>query len=271
MGLFDIFEMALANAGHLADQCAGHAAVVVEFAQIVEKDGRLSVTMRLDRLRDFLGGGHFLNPWEECYRDAGGDPKAAEQLMADRQKEWYGRRALFEGSFDGGKLFRYGALYTRGRGLIDSRYGPFCSVFRADAADAWKRVAWLPANSLKRYVPDDRTFNVERLRGEVGAHGARHQVAAIKHAEDVAVRPQDEWPTLLCQGDRFVEGIVAEDLVPAAVERLLVDTAFWSVLQDAADAVLDGDAVTPQTQADAGRFAEIRAALKKWDLQEEMV
>jgi hypothetical protein len=272
MVLLDLFGMAEENAARLASACADHVAVVVEFARSVETEGRLSITMRFDRLRDFLGGGRYLNPWEECCRDAGGDETKAEQMMSDRQgPKWHGRRAHFEGSFAHGKRFRYGALTTGGRALVGSKYGPFCSVFRAEAAAAWKRIAWLPANSLEAYVSDEQTFEVERLRGDVGAHGSRHQVAAIKHAGDVAAYSRQDWPTLLCHGDRFVEGIVAEDLVPDAVERLLVDTALWKSLQDAADAVLDGDEVGPQIQADASRFAELRAALGKWSLSEETI
>ena len=107
MVLLDLFTMATENAARLAAECARHAALVVEFARSVEQDGRLSVTMRYERLRDFLEGGRYLNPWEECLRDAGGDALLAEQLMAERQgPEWYGRRARFEGSFVHGKAFR---------------------------------------------------------------------------------------------------------------------------------------------------------------------
>lgn len=272
VALLDLFAMAQENAAQLASQCAEHTGAQVEFARGVEKNGRLSVTMRFERLRDFLEGGRFLNPWDECFRDAGGDEDRAVELLERKQgPEWYGRRALFEGSFAEGRRFRYGALYTGGRALVDSKFGLFCAVFRMDAATAWKLVAWLPANSLERYVPDEKTFDVERMRGEVGAHRSRHHVAAIKHENDVAACPPADWSTLLCEGDRFVEGIVADDLVPPAVERLLVDSAGWKTLEDAVDALLDGDVVEPQTHADADRFHELRAVLKKWDLHEEKV
>ncbi len=272
MVLLDLFAMATENATHLAAECAQHAGLVLEFARSVEQDGRLSVTMRYERLRDFLEGGHYLNPWEECLRDTGGDEGRAEQLWAQRQgNKWAGPRARFEGSFVHGKAFRYGALTTGGRALVDSKYGPFCAVFSLDAAASWRLIAWLPANSVERYVPDEHTLDVEKLAREVGTHGARHQVAAIKHAGDVASYTHAEWPTMLCHGDRFVEGIVAEDLVPPAVERMLVDEAVWAKLKGAARAVLDADEVTPEMEADAGRFTELRAALAKWALREETV
>lgn len=272
MVLLDLFVMARENAARLAAACAEHSGAVVAFARSVESDGRLSVTMKYDRLRDFLQGGRYLNPWEECRRDARGDEAQADKLMAERQGEkWYGPRALFEGSFAGGKRFRYGALYTGGRALLDSKYGPFCSVFRADAAASWTLIAWLPANSVERYVPDARTLHVELLAVEVGAHASRHHVAAIKHAGDMATYARAEWPAMLCHGDRFVEGIVAEDLMPVAVERMLVDTAAWETLEAAADALLDGGDMAPQAHADADRFAEIRSAFMKWNLSEERV
>ncbi len=267
----DLFVMARENADHLASECAGHTGAVVELAESVTRDGRLSVTMRFDRLRTFLDGGRYLNPWEECSRDAGGDEAEATQRMVKIQGTYYGKRALFDGSFVHGKQFRYGALYTGGRALVDSKYGPFCAVFSLDAAQSWKLIAWLPENSLRRYVPDERTLDVDQMKLDVGAHGSRHHVAAIKHAGDAAACPRAEWPTMLCQGDRFIEGIVAEELIPAAVEHMLVDTVLWKSFQDAADAVLDGDDVNEQTLADANRFSELRVGLAGRKLVKEMV
>jgi hypothetical protein len=42
MILLDIFVMAQENAPRLASECAKHTGAVVEFAQSVERDGRLS-------------------------------------------------------------------------------------------------------------------------------------------------------------------------------------------------------------------------------------
>ncbi|MFS8070914.1 MAG: hypothetical protein ACMG6S_31490, partial [Byssovorax sp.] len=238
-------------------ECAGHTGAVVELAESVTRDGRLSVTMRFDRLRTFLDGGRYLNPWEECSRDAGGDEAKATQLMSDRQgPAWYGKRVLFEGSFVHGKKFRYGALYTGGRALIPS-YGPFCAVFSMAAAQLWTLIAWLPANSLPRYVPDDHTFKVDQLTREVGAHGSRHHVAAIKHAGDAAACPRDEWPTMLCQGDRFIEGIVADDLLPKQVERLLADGGTWKEMLRSNAALLAGSA-TAEQKTKASQYSALK-------------
>ena len=59
--------------------------------------------------------------------------------------------------------------------------------------------------------------------------------------------------------------------LPSAVERVLVDTLLWNSFQDAADAVLDGDDVDDQTQADADRFTVLRVGLTSRNLSEEMV
>lgn len=77
---------------------------------------------------------------------------------------------------------------------------------------------------------------------------------------------------MLCRGDRFVEGIVDEDLVPHAVERMLVDATLWKALKlkDASKAAMAGD-VTPQTQADAKRFAALRAAFATRSFREETI
>jgi hypothetical protein len=261
MTTLDLFAMARENADHLASECAEHTGLVVELAESVARDGRLSVTMKFARLHSFLDGGRYLNPWEECSRDAAGDDASAVELMAERQGVWYGRRAMFDGSFVHGKKFRYGALYTGGRALVDSRYGPFCAVFSMDAARSWDLIAWLPENSLERYVPDERTFHVEQLKREVGAHGSRHHVAAIKHAGDAATCHRDTWPMMLCYGDRFIEGIVADDLLPEHVERLLADRGSWKEMLRANAALIAGSA-TAEQDTKAKQYRAIKASMK---------
>ncbi len=261
MPVLDLFTMARENIDHLASECANHTGAVVELAQSVEREGRLSVTMKSDRLLSFMEGGRYLNPWEECSRDAGGDETKVAQLMEERQgKKWYERRLHFEGSFVDGKKFRYGALYTGGRALIPA-WGPFCAVFDMNAARLWPFVAWVPANSLERYAPDKDTFDVDRLRREVGPHEARHQVAAIKHAHEVDAWPPDEWSAKLCCDDRFVEGIVANDLVPHEVERLLAERDSWQeILRANAELIAGGGTI--EQKAKAAQYRALKRSMK---------
>lgn len=261
MTALDLFVMARENIGRLAAQCAAHTGVVVEFTESVARDGRLSATMQFQRLRAFLEGGRYLNPWEECSRDAAGDEAKATELMVARQKDWYGRRALFDGSFVDGKKFHYGALHTGGRALVDGNYGPFCAVFSGEAGRSWSSVAWLPGNSLELYVPDEHTLRVEELRREVGAHESRHHVAAIKHAGDVETWRREEWPTKLCGGDRFIEGIVADDLLLAGVEHLLADRGSWREMLRANSAVIAGRA-TAEQHAKALQYRTLKQLMK---------
>ena len=262
----DLFVMARENAEHLASECAGHTGAVVELAESVTREGRFSVTMRFKRLHAFLKDGRYLNPWEECARDAKGDEKKATRLMVRRQKKkWYGKRALFDGSFIHGKKFRYGALHTGGRALIPS-WGPFCAVFSLVAARSWKLIAWLPANSIPSYVPDDHTLNLEKLKREVGAHESRHHVAAIKHAGDVASWPRDEWSVRLCCETCFVEGIVVDDLLPQQVEHFLAESDSWEEILRANLAHVAGTASTEQV-AKAKQHRTLTALMKAQNIK----
>jgi hypothetical protein len=227
MSLIDLFDMARQNAAQLADTCATQTNVVRAFAEYIVKESKLSVTMKSARLQAFLAGGRYLNPWEECQRNVGEDDAAVAQEMAKRQGEWYGRRARFDGSFVDGKKFRYGVLYVTGRALVDSKYGPFCTVFRFDAVVSWKSIAWLPGNSLEWYVPDEHTLHLDKLRGDVGTHSSRHHVAAIKHCNDVAGWPREDWSTRFCNNAQFIEGIVVDDMLVKHIERVLVDRNTW--------------------------------------------
>ena len=144
-------------------------------------------------------------------------------------------------------------------------------MFGADAAASWGLIAWLPANSVERYVPDEHTLDVEKLAREVGAHGARHQVAAIKHAGDAASRPRAKWPTMLCHGNRFVEGIVAEDPRPPrrrARARRFRAVGHAGVRRRRGAGRRRRD---PAGARGADRFTTLRSALTRWNLHEEKV
>ncbi len=262
MSTLDLFPMARETADHLASECAMHVGAIVEFSRSVEREGRFSVTMKFARIHSFMDGGRYLNPWEECSRDAEGDEAKATQLMVERQKGWYGRRALFEGSFEHGKKFQYGALYTSGRALVHSKYGPFCAVFGSEAALSWHSIAWLRDNSLQRYVPDNDTFDVELLRREVGPHESRHYIAALKHAADIEAWPPEGWSTMLCGGDRFVEGIVVDDLLPEQIERLLADHDTWTDMLRANTAFLAGRADAVQC-VKASQYRALKSTMKR--------
>lgn len=274
MPSYDLFEMARANAAKLAEDFNASCAdggPLAEFAQRVATESRLSVTMKFSRLRALLDLGHYRNPWEETHADAGGDPIEAERLMRDRQGAYYARRALFDGSFEQGRSFHYGALYLDGRALLDSTYGTYCVVFTAAAAGAWRSVAWVPDNSLLRYVDENaREIDMTRLQQEVGTHDGRQHVAGIKHAAEVADWERNEWGSRLCHDGCFVEGIVADTLSCEDMERrVIADRTHWQQLLAALDAVLDGDTVTDAQSADAGRFMVIREALMRHDLTVE--
>jgi len=275
MPTHDLFEMARTNAANLATAFDARGAdnrLLTQFAERVKLEGRLSVTMKFDRLRAFLDLGRYRNPWEEALDDAKDDPEAAEALVRERQATYYERRALFDGSFEQGKRFHYGALHLEGRALLNSTYGHYCALFSLAAAQAWRSVAWLPDNSLLRYVAVDASaINMSQLALEVGPHDGRQHVAGLKHADEVATWTRDDWGTELCHDGCFVEGIVADTMAPTHLEpRVLADRTHWQQLLDAQDAVLDDDTVTDAQQADADRFVMLRAALAKHGLAVEV-
>lgn len=274
MPTHDLFAMAHANAATLATDFNARSAddcLLTEFANRVALEGRLSVTMKFARLRAFLEFGRYRNPWEEAHDDAGGDSAAAEALMRKRQGTYYERRALFDGSFEQGKRFHYGALHLEGRALLDSTYGTYCALFSPAAAQAWCSVAWLPDNSLLQYVAADASaIDMPRLEREVGPHDGRQHVAGLKHADKLATWARDEWGSQLCHDGCFVEGIVADTMTPSELEpRVLADQTHWQQLLDAEDALIDDAVVTEEQKADADRLVVLREALAKHGLSVE--
>ena len=183
--------------------------------------------------------------------------------MRETQGSYYERRAKFDGSFVNGKKFRYGTLFLGGKGLLNSKYGPFCTVFSLQAAEDWGSVAWLPENSLEQYVPEKIPLVVEfeLLQRDIGAHRSRHHVTALKHSAEVVTRPPEEWPTMLCSGTCFVEGIVADELVPEQAERFLVDRDAWMTMLRANAAFIAGSA-TAEQQAKASQYRTLKSATR---------
>lgn len=274
MSIYDLFAMARDNAPNLATSFNAHSTSggsLGEFARRIEEEGRLSVTMKFARLRSFLELGRYRNPWEEAHDDAGGDDAEAEKLMRQRQGSFYDRRALFDGSFQQGRSFHYGALHLEGRALLDSTYGTYCTLFSLSAAQGWRSVAWLPDNSLLRYVAVDASaIDMAQLQQDVGPHDGRHHVAGLKHAAHVDAWARGHWGTELCHDGCFVEGIVADTMTPAELEpRVLADRTHWQSLLDAQDAVLDGAILTDAQRADVERLIVLREVFARHGLTVE--
>jgi hypothetical protein len=157
MSKIDLFALARANEQVLSNRreehrsflSGEHLARFDRFCAKVEAEGGISVNMKPWKLRAFLERGRYLSAYQDAEVRAHASGRSVDDEHRERQQAHYERRALFEGTFEDGERFLYGALNIGGVGAVE--YGLFC-VFLDSAAASPFRCAYVPDNSLERYV-----------------------------------------------------------------------------------------------------------------------
>ncbi len=245
MALLDLFALAASNDAALAAELdtkrrmlsADLAARMGSFCEAIIQRGHISINMKPWKMRDLLRRGRYPRIYEIAEENAAAAGHSTEDELRAMQGGHYERRVRFDRSFENGERFLYGALNIGGNG---TNYGVFCIVLADDATDA-RSTAYLPENSLDRYVQPAAvlTFDQARLRREVATPMQRHCVAALKHADDLAACEPPAWDTMLCSGGTFVEAIfVADVTLPEIGEIRLKQDDMQRLSRLAIDAVL---------------------------------
>ena len=191
------------------------------FCQNVKERGGVSVNMKPKKLFMFLDSGRYLSAAElASVRAAGSGRTPDEQLRLDQGKH-YAPRVLFEGSFEQGEHFLYGALNIGGAGAAE--YGIFCAFLDDDLMRGLPG-AFLPDNSLELYVKPAPVLALDEsgLRRDVAAPAQRHCLAALKHENDLPTTDAVGWAEMLCCRERFVEAVFVGDIAPGQVKEFRV-------------------------------------------------
>ena len=244
MGRLDLFALALNNDVHLADELAAaragkspeDMAKMERFCHVVQTTGGISVNMKPYKLLGFLRAGRYLTVREIAAEQAASSTsgRSPEDVLRDMQGAYYDRRVLFETSFEDGERFAYGALNIGGTAGV-SGYGIFCA-FLADEATSALRSAYLPDDSLKRYVKPATPLVLESstLGRDVATGAQRHSLAALKHQDDLATSNEGSWGTLLCGPGCYVEAIFVGEVLPTQVSELRMEREALLRLSDMA-------------------------------------
>jgi hypothetical protein len=226
----------------------------------VAREARVAVNMTTEKVRFFLQDGRYLNPHEVARKLAPSDPEAK---LRELQKNWYEKRIAFDRHFEHGEAFRYGTVNIGGDGLPDD-YGRFCVVFKRDVTSSAWSTAYLPGNSLELYVigpKDGHLVDEAKVREDVAPHAQRHQLVAIKHANELEATPEAGWPAMLCSGKTFVEAVFVGEATPDGVEEIRLDRTearrLYGMIKDHFRGKLDRGA-----ESEAANFAEILDALE---------
>lgn len=181
--------------------------LLVEFADVVAKKGRIGVNMRPMVLLDFLVTDRWLNihQWAKKVSTRGGKP--IRDLLREKLRDYFDRRMAFDGHFESGLEFRYGALNIGGLGA--HRFGEYCAIFRQEAL-AGCGFGYLKGDSLNHYMAVGPRVDEDRLQVECATEGQKHILLTIKHSSEAGTKPSHQWPDMVCNPDCYAEAIIVK-------------------------------------------------------------
>jgi hypothetical protein len=224
--MFDLFAIARGNALVIEERFevvvagmgAQEAALAREFASWVETEALISINVPSFVVGELLAGRACQNTYELAGELAAVSGRPAEDILRERLKDHYERRIAFDGAFNGGQNFRYGALNAGGPGLTQ-QYDPYCVVLKRTYQDTLTDLAYLPGDSLKIcFGGAGASLDEDAVRRSPAPHSHRHVLVAIERAAEVPTSDKHEWPKLVAPEGRYFEVIFVGEVLLEAVE-----------------------------------------------------
>jgi len=192
------------------------------FVASVEREGRLAFNLRQTDLLRFLAlEGRYDNVYEWADDLERRTDRPREELVRDREKDYYDRRMAFDRLLVQSERLRYGALNLGGLGA--TLFGDYCLVFQDAFAAGLAELVYLWGNSLETYLLPGCVVDEAGLRRDTCLHSHRHFLAALKHGEEAASLEEERWPVLVCSRDGFIEAIFVGSPVPGDLQAVRMD------------------------------------------------
>jgi hypothetical protein len=196
---------------------AAHRTKLTCYSDKVQRNGRISVNMLQRTLNSFLSLERHVNMHEWVSWMVLFSPIDPDEILRERLGEFYERRVVFDGYFEGGESFRYGALNIGGIGTWF--YGEYCILLKEEVSRR-PEVTYLRSDSLKTYVLPGPKVDENAIRRDAAPHDNRHCLAVLKHAGEVPSIDEDQWAGMLCSNNNFIEAIFTGELTPDQVEAV---------------------------------------------------
>ena len=187
-----------------------------KFAGFVKDRWTISINMKPSDLLKFLSSGRYKNEREvaigdvEMMKKMGETDVSLEQLRKKRLKGYHESRTEFNRVFEDGERFKYGALNIGGLGTTN--YGSYCVVIKRERSEEFLVLAFIKEDSLNNYV--DRGYvDIERLKPDVANRECVHILAVIKHGDDVEGLSANEYASMICCDEHYIEAITTDDIL----------------------------------------------------------
>ncbi len=193
-----------------------HSAQAGAFRSAVETRGTVSINMKPWKLSAFLRRGRYLSMQQGAPVEAKERGMSVDEVL-QQQGEHLAPRLAFEGHFENGEQFLYGALNIGGMGPPD--YGIFCTVLNPDVVHALP-CAFVPGNSLDLYARGRVAVDAAAVQKDAATPACRGILATIKHLDDLEHKNDSAWPEMLCSDQCFVEAIFVGEVNPTSVREV---------------------------------------------------
>lgn len=205
----------------LAGLQPAHRTQAGAFQSAVVTRGTVSINMKPWKLSAFLRRGRYLSMQENASVEAGERGMSIDQVL-QQQGVYLAPRLAFEGHFENGEQFLYGALNIGGIG--SPYYGVFCTVLEPAVVHALP-CAFVPGDSVSLYAMGKATVDETVVQKDAATTECRGILATIKHLDDLALKGDAAWPEMLCRDHCYVEAIFVGDINRESVREVRIAKA----------------------------------------------
>lgn len=238
----NIFEMASQNIDNLKrdysileGRCKNQndLEVMRGFASLIEDTWMISINMRPFILNSFLISGVYLNIYKlkketKKQLEEVKQKVSVEQTIKMHSKDYYQPRITFDRTFEDGEKFKYGALTIGGIGL--QKYGECCVVFNREQSKEFLSLAFIKEESL-HYIEENHV-SIQKLRQEVADREHVHLLAALKHENDILRISGEEWPSLICCDNCYIETVTTDHILDEHIESVRVNKKYYDFIKN---------------------------------------
>ena len=239
----NLFEIACQNSDNLKrtysiveERCRNQEdlSILKKFAEFIKTKWTISVNMRLFILNNFLIVATYKNIYELKREDEKKLKKikksgtSVEKAIEKRLKTYYKSRIIFDHTFEDGEKFKYGALTIGGLGL--QNYGECCVMVEKEKARKFILLAFIKRDSLK-YIDGDQV-NIRQLSQDIADRECIHFLAALKHENDIKKIPTDEWASLICCNDCYIEAITTDAILSNHIASVRLSKKYYDFFSD---------------------------------------
>lgn len=229
------------------------------FCNQIIKKLQVSINMRPHVLVNFLCNSTYLNVYESVEEKVSISRENVKDILRELLGDYYLRRIAFDGSFDDGHRFRYGALNIGGVGA--TQYGTFCTVLNLGFPEKNGQIAYIKHDSLNGYTDTAGNFNRDLFQEDVAPQSHCQYLATLKHADEI-IEQEGKWSTMLFSNDDYIEAIFIAPLSPNDIDEVRITQQEYNQIWELCFNSYSKKLTDPQ-KAHANNFLQILLANRR--------